>query len=85
MQIRSVSDDDLDIWTGCEIRTFGAPNGMEDAVAPAETLTDGDGTHVPWQPNEVDLARLAHGGTIWLTTLGGLPPHRIDVLGGHRA
>lgn len=84
MNIRSVVDDDRSVWPGCNKHTLGAPSGMEDEVAPAEVLSGGDEIHVPWQPDEVDLARLAHGGTVWLTVIGRLPPHRIEVQGGER-
>jgi len=70
-------------------KVFGAPEGMEDSVEAAEVLVDrtpGDAQiHVAWQPDEIDLVRLAHGGTVWLTVLGGmLPPHRLEVRGGDR-
>ena len=82
MKIRNVHDSDATTWPDCIVRTLGAPPGMEREVAPAEVMTGGIETHVPWQPDEIDVARLAHGGTIWLTVLGGLPPHRIEVHGG---
>lgn len=34
---------------------------------------------VAWKPNEIDLAHLAQGGVIWLSTWGGLPPHQLEV------
>lgn len=34
---------------------------------------------VAWQPDEVELAHLAKGGKIWLSTWGGLPPHMLEV------
>lgn len=45
----------------------------------------GDGTslqlvhHVAFQLDEIELAALAQGGTLWLTTWGGLPIHRLEV------
>lgn len=30
---------------------------------------------VAWQPNEIDLERLRNGAPIFLSVLGGLPPH----------
>lgn len=35
---------------------------------------------VPWQPDEADLELLLAGGTIMLSTWGGLPAHRLDVV-----
>lgn len=34
---------------------------------------------VAWTLNEIDLMHLATGGTLWLSTWGGLPPHAIHV------
>jgi hypothetical protein len=34
---------------------------------------------VPWVLDEIDLAHLAKGGTLWLSTWGGLPPHMLEV------
>lgn len=79
MNTRSIVDHDHSIWPGCEVVMMGAPAGMEDEVAPCEVLRESDAIHVPWTPNEVDVAALAHGGTIWLTVLGSLPPHTIQV------
>jgi hypothetical protein len=37
---------------------------------------------VPWQPSAEDLAALADGAVIMLSTWGGLPAHRLDVVPG---
>jgi hypothetical protein len=71
---------------GSCVWSFNAPAGMEDDVEPIrETLIFDAGDHleisVPWEPDELDVARLARGGTVWLTTLGALFPHRIEVRG----
>lgn len=82
MKIRVVHDADFDEWPDCKRMTLGAPRGMEDEVAPAEVLRSepfGEEIHVPWQPDEIDVMKLAEGGTVWLTVLGGLTPHRIEV------
>lgn len=40
---------------------------------------DGTVVRVAWKPDEIDLAHLARGGTIWLSCWGGLPPHMLEV------
>jgi hypothetical protein len=35
--------------------------------------------HVAYQLDEIEVAHLARGGTLWLTTYGGLPIHLIEV------
>lgn len=64
---------------------FQPPEGM-DSCAPCVALVTkpSDGTdafvvRVPWRPDEVELAHLAHGGTVWLSTWGSLPPHMLEV------
>ena len=89
MNIRPIDVPDIADWPGCQRKVFGAPRGMEAVVEPAEVLIDltpGETElHVAWQPDEIDLVRLAHGGTVWLTVLGTqLPPHRLEVRGGDR-
>lgn len=37
---------------------------------------------VPWVPDAEDLAALADGAVIMLSTWGGLPAHRLDVVPG---
>lgn len=34
---------------------------------------------VPYALNEIELTHLAKGGTLWLSTWGGLPPHFLEV------
>lgn len=36
--------------------------------------------HVAYQLNEIEVAALAQGGTLWLTTWGGLPIHLLEVV-----
>lgn len=62
--------------------TFAPPPGMPDCEACAAIVTDDEGqrvVRVAWKPNEIDLAHLARGGTLWLSTWGGLPPHMLEV------
>lgn len=60
-----------------------APEGMENCEdCSAIATTDESGVtvvRVAWKPDEIDLAHLARGGTIWLSTWGGLPPHMLEV------
>jgi hypothetical protein len=86
VSIREIREGDWGEWPGCKFLRFTAPAGMEDSVGTAESLVDHDAheVHVPWQPDELDVARLARGGTVWLTIIGQLPPHRLEVRGGDR-
>lgn len=34
---------------------------------------------VPWKLTDVEIAQLAAGGTLWLSTYGGLPAHYLEV------
>lgn len=36
--------------------------------------------HVAYRLDEIEVAALAQGGTLWLTTWGGLPIHLIEVV-----
>lgn len=81
----SITQQHLDYWADYDPRpvTMNPPDGMDSCVAaPAVVRRSDDGdtvVSVPWQPNEIELAHLARGGTIWLTTWGGLPPHMLEV------
>lgn len=63
--------------------TMNAPREMPDCEACSAILTttpQGDTVvRVAWRPDEIELAHLARGGTIWLSTWGGLPPHMLEV------
>lgn len=41
--------------------------------------TDRPIVRVAFEVDEIELAHLARGGTLWLSTWGGLPVHRIEV------
>jgi hypothetical protein len=75
----------LDYWSDYDVRVgeFGAPESMTDCapcIAIVTTALDGEKVvRVPWKPNELDLAALAQGGTLWVSTWGGLPPHQLEV------
>lgn len=78
MRIRGITSFDVIEWGGVW-GTFAAPPDMDDCEAAEAVVHDGDEISVPWMPDEVDVARLAHGGTVWVTMVGGLSPHRIEV------
>lgn len=66
---------------------IGGPEEGDDVIpCPALAgLTEMDGhlvqiVHVPYELDEIELAALAQGGTLWLTTWGGLPVHRLEVV-----
>jgi hypothetical protein len=78
-----ITDDHVAYWAGHVVKavTF---QGDGDSVGDVRALitTDHDGTQavrVPWKLNEIELAQLARGGTIWLSVWGGLPPHMLEV------
>lgn len=60
-----------------------APPGLDNCSdCSAVATVNPVGEHVvrvAWKPDETDLAHLAAGGTVWLSTWGGLPPHMIEV------
>lgn len=60
-----------------------APEGMDDCADCSAIVTTNQRresvVRVAWKPNEIELAHLARGGTIWLSIWGGLPPHMLEV------
>lgn len=63
--------------------TYAADN---ETVEPCAAIVTDDVTggfaqavNVPWVLDEIDLANLARGGTLWLTCLTGLPAHYLHV------
>jgi hypothetical protein len=80
----------LDWWAGYDstVATFTAPGEREAGIEPAVgVVTQPRGpadlgvpcVRVAWRPSEADVAHLAGGGVIWLSTWGGLPPHMLEV------
>jgi hypothetical protein len=63
--------------------TMKSPAGLEDCNDCSAVLTRNEHgervVRVAWKPDEIELAHLARGGTIWLSTWGGLPPHMLEV------
>jgi len=85
---RLVVPADLVYWEGFDPRpaTFAADDpSFEPCPALLTTVRDEYGVvgptvvRVPWMVDEIELAHLASGGTLWLSTWGGLPPHMLEV------
>lgn len=71
-----------------QVRTFTSPAEIDVGIEPARALVTppvaasdlgAPCVRVAWKPNEIDLAHLARGGTLWLSCWGGLPPHYLEV------
>jgi hypothetical protein len=74
----------LDRWADQRPRAvvIGGPAEGPDVVPCPAIITEVDGTQVvrvAWQLDEIELAALARGGTLWLSTWGGLPIHLLHV------
>ena len=85
---RPITDADLGYWGDfvCERVTFAADDPDTIPCPALATLVPDPhgvvGTYVvrvAWQLDEIELAHLATGGTLWLSTWGGLPPHMLEV------
>lgn len=85
MQPRPTAPTDLDYWREHNPRptTFTPPTGLADAEPCEAIVTDvGDEVavvRVPWSLSAEEVEQLAAGGTLWLSTWGGLPPHQLEV------
>jgi len=84
------TDEQVAYWTqraGAEPvrRVIGGPAEAPDVI-PCPTLVGLDTTQgvvvcrVAYQLDEIELAALAQGGTLWLSTWGGLPIHLVEVV-----
>ena len=88
MNPREITDRDLRYWADYAPRSVTyAADDPETSPCPA-IITDAPDLYgvvgrlvvrVPWTLDEIELAHLAKGGTLWLSTWGGLPPHMIEV------
>lgn len=61
---------------------IGGPDEGPDVIPCPTLVTDGPSGrlfHVALQLDEIELMQLANGGTLWLTTWGGLPIHLVEV------
>lgn len=88
--INDLSPEHLAYWSDFDSKvcTFTTPDeravGIEPAVGVVTAPRDSADLGVPcvrvaWKPDEVEMAQLIEGGTIWLSTWGGLPPHMLEV------
>lgn len=69
-------------WASPRVATMAAPDDLDSCEACQAVITEtGDRmvVRVPWKLDEIELAHLAKGGTLWLSTWGGLPPHTLEV------
>lgn len=89
MQPRPITDNDLGYWVDYDPKStvIGGPPSEPDCIpCPAVVTRDvRDGREdqliirVPFQLDEIELMHLAQGGTLWLSTWGGLPIHMMEV------
>ena len=87
MKPRSVyTASDLKYWSENNPRRalFTPPRtASPDDVMPCPALVTRPGNNpvvrVAWELDEIELAELARGGTLWLSIWGGLPPHMLEV------
>lgn len=88
--VNELRPEHLDYWSGFEtkVMTFTTPAEREVGIEPATGVVTAPRdeadlgvacVRVAWKPNEVEMAQLIEGGTIWLSTWGGLPPHMLEV------
>jgi hypothetical protein len=77
---------EVDYWRdrdGCEqhYQVIGGPEEGPDVIpCPALVAPGVNVVHVAMQLDEIEVAALAQGGRLWLTTWGGLPIHLIEVV-----
>src|SRR5690606_10815519 len=79
---RSLIDRDLDVWADRAPypARFTGPGEEATGIEPCEALIlTGDEIAVPWTLDEIELAHLAQGGTLWLVVRGHLPVHGMLV------
>lgn len=82
MEPRESTHEDLKYWAGRHPRQsrFTGPGEEEQGIEPCPALIlDEDEVAVAWTLNEIELAHLAKGGTLWLVTRHGLPIHGLHV------
>mgnify|MGYP007082280410 CR=1 FL=1 len=66
---------------------ISGPGELDAGIEPCPALITSDNgpvplgqvVRVPWTLDEIELVHLAKGGTLWLSTWGGLPIHMLEV------
>ncbi len=85
--VTNLTPEHFDYWRDLDPHpvTFQPPPGSTDCD-PAQTIVTASESDMKvqvvrtaWKPDEIDLAALAQGGTVWLSTWGSLPPHMLEV------
>lgn len=65
---------------------MGGPEEGPDVIpCPCLVAREANVVHVAYRLDEIEVAALAQGGTLWLTTWGGLPIHLVEVVPTERA
>lgn len=85
--VHDLTAEHFDYWRDLDPKpvTFNPPPGMDDCdpaqaiVTASESSMKVDVVRTAWKPDEIDLAAMAQGGTVWLSTWGSLPPHMLEV------
>jgi hypothetical protein len=87
MKPHEPSTDDVNYWcareeTYAQTLLISGPGELADDVrpCPAIIMPEKNMVTVRWELSEIELAQLANGGRLWLTTWGGLPIHTIEVI-----
>lgn len=90
MKPRPIKDTDHQYWAdyGPVATVIGGPPGEPDCIPCPALLTteiregrEGLIVRVPFELDEIEVMHLAKGGTLWLSTWGGLPIHMVEVQG----
>lgn len=89
MKPRPINDADMAYWADYSPvpQVIGGPPSEPDCIpCPAlitRELREGRDdlliVRVPFELDEIELTHLARGGTLWLSTWGGLPIHMMEV------
>jgi hypothetical protein len=73
---------DVDYWRSADpdakATVFQPPDDMA-GCQPCPAVVALGAVRVAWELDEIELTHLAQGGTLWLSTWGGLPPHMLEV------
>jgi hypothetical protein len=91
MEPRPINEGDRATWAALHPREFKftGPGEIDHDIEPCAALVTDDGVgggkfgkvvRVPWTLDPEELAMLADGGTLWLSTWGALPIHSLMVV-----